>query len=449
MQSGSGRVTGQSSRFLAAALALLAFATPAQAQLRLDITEGVRDAVRAMARLRDLPGVVPFGGQPDNAATDIAAVVAGDLRLTGRFAPLDRQDMVARPTSGDQIRFQDWRLLKSDYIVVGRVEHGATGDVVAFELFNVQTGQQMLAQSVPAGATVQRATAHRIADLVFERITGIPGAFSTRIAYVSVDGTPPTQRYRLVVSDADGFNPRTIAQSSEPIMSPAWSPDGQSLAYVSFETRTSAIYVQRLATGERRRVSARSGINGAPAFSPDGSRLAVTLSRDGNLDIYILELATQALTRITNDEAIDTEAAWSPDGKTLYFTSDRAGNAQIYRVDLGGSGEAQRVTFTNGYNARPRVSPNGQELALVTLDRGSYRIAVMDLKSRNLRVLTDGRQDESPSFAPNGATIIYASESRGNGDLAMVSSDGRYQERLRSDQGDVREPVWSPYPPGG
>ncbi|NJD31672.1 MAG: Tol-Pal system beta propeller repeat protein TolB, partial [Gammaproteobacteria bacterium] len=336
MQSGSGRVTGHLSRFLAASLALLAFATPAQAQLRLDITEGVRDAVPI--------AIVPFGGQPENPASDIAAVVAGDLRLTGRFAPLDRQDMVARSTSGDQIRFQDWRLLKSDYIVVGRVEHGTTGDVVAFELFNVQTGQQMLAQSVPAGAPVQRATAHRIADLVFERLTGIPGAFSTRIAYVSVDGTPPAQRYRLVVSDADGFNPRTIAESSEPIMSPAWSPDGQSLAYVSFETRTSAIYVQRLATGERRRVSARSGINGAPAFSPDGSRLAVTLSRDGNLDIYVLELATQALTRITNDDAIDTEAAWSPDGKSLYFTSDRAGNAQIYRVDLGGSGDAQRFT---------------------------------------------------------------------------------------------------------
>ena len=437
MQSGTRRMPWATARFAVVTLALLAAAQPARAQLRLDITEGVRDAVPI--------AVVPFGGQSEGATTDIASVVAGDLRLSGRFAPLDRRDIVARPTTGGEIQFQDWRLLKSDYIVVGRLD--PVGTAVAFELFNVQTGQQLLAQAVPTSPSTMRATAHRIADLVFERLTGIPGAFSTRIAYVTVDGTPPSQRYRLVVSDADGFNPRTVTQSAEPIMSPAWSPDGQNLAYVSFETRTSAIYVQRLATGERRRVSARSGINGAPEFSPEGSRLAITLSRDGNLDIYVLDLATQALTRITSDDSIDTEATWSPDGKSLYFTSDRAGNAQIYRVDLGGSKQAERVTFTNGYNARARVSPSGAELAMVTLDRGGYRIAVMDLKTRNLRVLTDGRQDESPSFAPNGATIIYASESRGNGDLALVSSDGRYQERLRSDQGDVREPAWSPYPP--
>jgi TolB protein len=437
MQSGTGRGPWSTARFAIFALALLTAAAPAGAQLRLDITEGVRDAVPI--------AVVPFGGQPEGATTDIAAVVAGDLRLSGRFAPLDRRDIVARPTAGAEIQFQDWRLLKSDYIVVGRLDPGGTA--VAFELFNVQTGEQLLAQSVPTSPPATRATAHRIADIVFERLTGIPGAFSTRIAYVTVDGKPPSQRYRLVVSDADGFNPRTVMESGEPIMSPAWSPDGQNLAYVSFESRTSAIYVQRLATGERRRVSARSGINSAPAFSPDGSRLAVTLSRDANLDIYVLDLATQALTRVTSDDSIDTEANWSPDGKSLYFTSDRAGNAQIYRVDLGGSKAAERVTFTNGYNACPRVSPSGEELAMVTLDRGGYRIAVMDLKTRTLRVLTDGRQDESPSFAPNGATIIYASESRGNGDLALVSSDGRYQERLRSDRGDVREPAWSPYPP--
>ena len=414
-------------------------ARPAEAQLRLDITEGVRDAVPI--------AVVPFAGQAEGGPNDIAAVVAGDLRLSGRFAPLDRPDMVARPTSGEQIRFQDWRLLKSDYIVVGSLQGGATGSSVEFELFNVQTGQQLLAQNVPVTGAGQRAAAHRIADLVFERITGVPGAFSTRLAYVSVDGAPPSRHYRLVVSDADGYNPRTVAESAEPLMSPAWSPDGQSLAYVSFETKSSAIYVQRLATGERRRVSARSGVNGAPAFSPDGTRLALTLSRDGNLDIYILDLATQALTRVTADDAIDTEAAWSTDGRSLYFTSDRAGSPQIYRTTLDSGRDAERLTFTNSYNSRPRVSPTGKELAMVTLERGGYRIGMMDLDSRALRTLTEGSQDESPSFAPNGATLIYASESRGNGDLALVSSDGRYRERLRSDSGDVREPAWSPYPP--
>jgi TolB protein len=410
----------------------------ASAQLRLDITQGVRDAVPI--------AVVPFGGQPEGGPGDVAAVVANDLQLSGRFKPLERRDMVMRPTSGSAIRFEDWRLLRSDFIVVGRVEPEASGLGVTFELFNVQTGQSLLSQRLVTTEKGLRATAHRIADLVFERLTGIPGAFSTRIAYVTVDGRPPSQRFRLVVADADGFGPRTIMESAEPIMSPAWSPDGQNLAYVSFEGKAAAIYVQRLATGERRRVSARSGINGAPAWSPDGSKLALTLSRGANLDVYVLDLETQGLTRITSDDAIDTEPEWSRDGSSLYFTSDRAGSAQVYRVSVGSPQEVQRLTFTNGYNARPRLSPDGQSLALVTLDRGAYRIAVFDLKTRNLRVLTDGRQDESPSFAPNGAAVIYATRSGQRGTLAMASTDGRFQQRLSSDTGDVREPVWSPYP---
>jgi TolB protein len=419
------------------AAALLLAAAPGHAQLRLDITQGVRDAVPI--------AVVPFGGQAEGAATDVAAVIANDLRMSGRFAPLERRDMVARPTAAAEIRYEDWRLLKSDFIVVGRVEP----DGVSFELHNVRTGASLLAQRLPSSEKGLRATAHRIADLVFERLTGIRGAFSTRIAYVAVDGKPPAQRYRLLVADADGYNPRTVLESREPIMSPAWSPDGQNLAYVSFEGKASAIYVQRLATGERRRVSARAGINGAPAWSPDGRKLALTLSRDGNLDIYTLELATQTLTRVTSDDAIDTEAEWSRDGQSLYFTSDRAGNAQVYRVVLDEARRAERVTFTNGYNARPRVSPDGKELAMITLDRGGYRVGVMDLASRNLRVLTSSRQDDSPSFAPNGALVIYATREGGRGALAIASSDGAFQQRLSADQGDVRDPAWQPFAPRG
>ena len=429
-----------------AVLALAAFvmqfvAAPSQAQLRLDITQGVRDAVPI--------AVVPFGGQAEGAPTEVASVVANDLRMSGRFAPLERRDIVARPTSGEEIRFEDWRLLRADFIVVGRVETDASGLAVSFELHNVRTGALLLSERLPTTERGLRSTSHRVADLVFEKLTGLPGAFSTRIAYVAVDGRPPAQRYRLIVADADGYNPRTVADSTEPLMSPAWSPDGRSLAYVSFEGKASAIYVQRLATGERVRVSARAGINGAPAWSPDGGRLALTLSRDGNLDIYALDLASQALTRVTTDEAIDTEPEWARDGESLYFTSDRAGSAQIYRVALDGARRAERVTFTNSYNARPRLSPDGKELAMVTLDRGGYRIAVMELASRNLRVLTTSAQDDSPSFAPNGAMLIYASRERGRGALAAVSADGAFHQRLSSDQGDVRDPAWSPIPPRG
>lgn len=418
-------------------IALLAFAyvAPAAAQLRLDITEGVKDAVPV--------AVVPFAGQPEGGPNDVADVVSGDLRLSGRFAPLERADIVARPSQASEVRLEDWRLLKADYVVVGRVAPDA--GTVGFELVNVRTGQQMLAEQLPVAGRTLRAVAHQVSDLVYERLTGIRGVFGTRLAYVAVEGRAPNRNYRLVVSDADGYNPRTVAQSSQPLMSPAWSPDGQNLAYVSFEGGVSAVYVQRLSNGERRRVSARAGVNGAPAWSPDGTRLALTLSRDGNLDIYVLELATQALTRITTDEAIDTEADWSPDGRTLYFTSDRAGNAQIYRVSVDARDDVQRVTYTNSYNARPRVSPDGQSLAMVTLDRG-YRIAVMDLKARTLRVLTDGSQDESPSYAPNGAMLVYSTDARGARVLGLVSADGASKERLASERGNVREPAWSPFP---
>ncbi len=425
----------------AAAAVLLLTASLAQAQLVIEITRGQENAVPI--------AVVPFGWEGTGAPPfDVAQIVAADLQRSGRFAPLDRKDMIDRPTSGEQIRFQDWRYLKSDFIAVGKVlPEGGDRFGVQFELHNVLTGQRLAGQKLSASNSSMRAVSHRIADLIFEQLTGIRGAFSTRIAFINVEGAPPQQRYKLIVSDYDGENQQVIANSMEPLMSPAWSPDGQSLAYVSFETRAAAIYVQTLRTGERRRVSARAGINGAPSWSPDGSTLAITLSRkDGDIDIYTLNLGTQVLTRMTFDPGIDTEPTWSLDGRKLYFNSDRAGSPQIYQIDVAEPKTPARVSFEGSYNARPRLSPDGKQLAVVYLDKGAYKIAAIDLASKAVQVLTNGRQDESPSFAPNGATLIYATQDRGRGVLATVSTDGRVTQRLAANVGDVREPVWGPFP---
>jgi TolB protein len=420
--------------------AVVMVSTVAHAQLTIEITRGQENAVPI--------AIVPFGWE--STATppfDIAEVVAADLHRSGRFAPLDRKSMIDRPSSGDQIRFQDWRYLKSDFITVGKLMPEGDRFAAQFELYNVLTGQRLAGQRLTASADSLRALSHRIADIIFEQLTGIRGAFSTRIAFIAVDGTPPQQRYKLIISDADGENQKVIASSTEPLMSPAWSPDGQSLAYVSFETKASAIYVQALRSGERRRVSARAGINGAPSWSPDGSMLAITLSRkDGDVDVYTLNLSSQVLTRMTFDPGIDTEPTWSEDGKKLYFNSDRAGGPQIYEVDVSNPNRATRVTFEGGYNARPRLSPDGKQLAVVYLDKGNFRIATVDLASKAVQVLSQGRQDESPSFAPNGATLIYATQDRGRGVLATVSIDGRVQQRIAATTGDVREPVWAPFP---
>jgi TolB protein len=409
----------------------------AHAQLRIEITSGVTDPVPI--------AVVPFGAVA--GGFDFAAVVQQDLERSGRFRLLPRERLPSRPTATDAIVAADWRAAGADYVLVGRAGAADAGQAsVEFELLNLLNGQRILVERVTVPTATQRHGAHRIADRVYEKILGVRGAFATRIAYVSVDGLPPRQRFQLIVADADGEGARLILESGQPIMSPAWSPDGEWLAYVSFEARVAAVYVQRLRTGERRRVSARVGINGAPAWSPDGQKLALTLSGSaGNPDIYILELATQQLTRVTDDPGIDTEAAWSPDGATLYFTSDRSGGPQVYRVALGGGERAKRVTFNGGYNARPRLSPDGSQLAFVTLEGGGYHVAIQDLANGASRVLSKGRVDESPAFAPNGALLIYAGRERGQGVLATVSADGLITQRLKADRGEVREPAWGPF----
>jgi TolB protein len=360
--------------------------------------------------------------------------------------------MLQRPTPGADVDFGDWRTQGSEFLVIGRVlQSGPDQYEIQFQVFDVVRGEQLLGYRQPATAADFRRSCHRVADLIYEKLTGIRGIFSTRIAYVTVvrnqsqSQSQVKNNYRLVVADADGQNVRVMVDSPQPIMSPAWSPDGRQIAYVSFEANRSEIYLQDLRSGVRKRVSARPGVNGAPAWSPDGKSLALSLSRqDGNLDIYTLDLSTQVLTRLTSGSAIDTEPAWSLDGKQVYFTSDAAGGPQIYRIAADG-GNVQRVTFEGPYNARPRVAPDGKQLAVVHNDRGNYRIALIDLARSTTEVLSDGRLDESPSFAPNGEMLIFATREGPRGVLATVSTNGRIKSRIPELEGDVREPAWSPF----
>jgi TolB protein len=426
---------------LLAMIGLLVLCPRSWAELVVEVTKGQDDAIPI--------AIVPFNSPTEAAASfDVAQLVSDDLARSGRFKSMARTDMIEQPHMGANIAFDDWRRLNNDYIVVGQVQLlGPDRYNIVFELYNVLNRQRLLGFQISANKAGLRLASHQVADMVFQKILGVRGAFATRVAYVSVLGHLPNKSFQLVVADADGMNPRVVMQSNEPLMSPSWSPDGQSLAYVSFEGRLPTVYVQDLKSGERRRVSARAGVNQAPAWSPDGKKLALTLStRDGNLDIYTLDLASQALTRITDDPGIDTEPQWSNDGRSLYFTSDRAGGPQIYRVGIQPGDKPRRLTFQNAYNARPRLSPDESQLAFVTQEEGAYRIAIMDLRGRgDVQVLTRGHFDVSPSYAPNGAEIIYATRDRGRGVLALVSADGRVQERLVSSEGEVQEPAWSPF----
>jgi TolB protein len=425
----------------AAALLCAVFGS-ASAQLNIEIRRGVE---------RPVPmAIVPFGWTGAGApAYDLAGVVTADLRSSGRFAPIPTENMVSRPTQPSQVNFQDWRLLDVDYVVIGQLTEDSPDRFTAvFQLLDVLRGEQVLGFRLNAGRADLRATGHRIADMIFEELTGIPGVFGTQIAYVSEERRPDgTRRFRLIVSDADGENARVIADSPQPLMSPAWSPDGRRVAYVSFEGDESAVYVQTLRTGTRERVSGRPGVNSSPSFSPDGRQISLTLSRDqGNLDVHTLDLTTQVLRQLTTDAAIDTEAVWAPDGRTVYFTSDRAGGPQVYRVGTEPGARAERITREGIYNARPRLSPDGRQLAVVHGQNNTYRIGLVDVATGVLQILTNGRLDESPSFAPNGAQIIYATRENGRGVLASVSTDGRIRQEIASVAGDVREPVWGPYP---
>jgi len=428
-------------RFLLILLSLfVAWSGKVSAELTIEIIGG-QEAAQPIA-------IVPFGVKADLGPLpeDLAQVIAADLGRTGRFKPLPRQDMPAHPQRVEEVNLRDWRLISVNNLVVGQVQRGPDGLFeIDFALFDVYSGEQLANMSLQSAAVELRHTAHRIADIIFERLTGNPGAFTSRLAYVTSEWSQDGERITLKVADADGHNPQTIVSSKEPIMSPAWSPDGRRLAYVSFEEHKSAIFVQELTTGRRERVAAYPGINSSPAWSPDGNRLALTLSRDGNPEIYILDLMSRSLRRLTESPGIDTEPAWSPDGSEIFFTSGRSGDPQIYRMPVTG-GEAKRVTFTYDYNGRCSLSPDGRSLVMVSRVGGQFRIALMDLSTGSTRLLSRGGLDETPGFAPNGSMIIYATQNNGRGVLAVVSTDGKVGQRLSQDASEVREPAWSTLP---
>ena len=420
-------------------LMLLLASGSARAALTIEITQGLEGALPI--------AVVPFGwsGAAAAAPENIAAIVTADLNRSGRFESLPDRDLIAHPTEGAQVQFQNWRMVKVDGLVIGTVTENADGNfTVQFELYDVLRGTQLIGTSYPTSRADLRRVAHHISDVIYEKLTGEKGAFNTQIAYVTTSGSAKNKSYTLLVADSDGYNPQTILTSDQPLMSPSWSPDGRQLAYVSFEKKSAEIYIQEVATGSRRKLASFKGINGAPAWSPDGRQLALTLSRDGNPEIYIMDAASGALRRLTNRAAIDTEPAWTPDGRSIIFTSDRGGSPQLYRVPVSG-GKAERLTFEGKYNAGADISPDGRKIAMVHGNGGNYRIAVLDLDSGLLRVLTDGPLDESPSFSPNGSMIIYATRAGNREVLSAVSVDGRFRQRLSLQAGNVREPVWSPF----
>lgn len=420
------------------AVVIWLFSSISSADLFIEITGGVPNAVPV--------AIVPFSIDA-NVPEDVASIIAADLARSGQFNPLNPNDMLSRPHTAVEVFYRDWNILDVEYLVVGKVRSSTKPGIyeVEFELIDVDKRAVMTHLVYNVTVNQFRHVAHSISDEVYSRLTGIRGAFSTRILYVTVNRkVPEKSRFQLQYADSDGHNAITVFRSSEPIMSPSWSPDGQKIAYVSFEGGRPAIYSQHLATGRRERITSFRGINGAPDWSPDGSKLAFVLSRDGNPEIYVLSMKTRKLTRITKHYAIDTEPRWTPDGKSLIFTSSRGGSPQIYRVDLA-TRKAKRLTFVGGYNARGAITPDGRHLIMVHRQEGKFHIAVQDLERETFSVVTKTDLDESPSVAPNGSMLIYATLYKGEGVLAAVSIDGRVKFRLPSKEGEVREPVWSPY----
>lgn len=421
------------------------FTNSAYAALELELTQGIEGAIPLT--------VVPFASQNDNTSDDVTPVIMSDLTYSGRFKLLDQTSLKMFPHSAQEVDYDAWRKLGQDDLVVGNIKQISGGRYqVNFQLLGIFNGSQktgadhvLLDQSFTVNQNQLRNLAHRISDLIYQQLTGVRGAFSTRVAYVLVQrAVGQATRYSIQVADIDGYNPRSLIVSDQPLMSPAWSPDGKQIAFVSFEKQRAQIYIVDVASGRRRVVSNSPGLNNAPAFSPDGKQLAMVLSKTGYPKIYTLGLFTNSLRQITDGWSIDTEPNWAPDGKSILFTSDRGGGPQIYQYSFG-SGQVQRITFDGDYNARASFMPDGSGIVVLHRENGLYSIALQDLSSGQMQVLTSAGLDESPSLAPNGAMILYATKNGNQGVLAMVSTDGKVKLTLPAQEGDVQEPAWSPF----
>lgn len=409
---------------------------PASAELTIRITEGADAAIPV--------AVVPFaesGGIP--SGDKVSSIVQDDLTMSGEFNTLAPEKMLSLPSQRSEVYFRDWRLLGQRYVLVGQLSRSGDRVEARYELFDVNREERILGSSAGASANNMRTLAHHISDKVYEAITGVPGAFSTKLAYVTLDRASGEPRYRLQVSDVDGKRARVRLESKEPILSPAWSPDGEKLAYVSFETGRPAVYIHELASGNRSRIAEFRGLNSAPAWSEDGRSLLLTLSKDGNAEIYRMDIASKNLKRLTNHWSIDTEASWDHTGNGFFFTSDRSGGPQIYHKSSENA-DPRRITFGSRYNARPRPDNEGKYVYYVHQRDRAFHIARTNLKSGEETVLTRTESDESPSVAPNGRMLIYATKQSGNSVLTVISADGGAAYSLPASEGDVREPAWSP-----
>jgi len=424
-------------RTLLAATALIFFAvSAARAELLIRITEGADSAIPV--------AVVPFAESGQMPAGDkVSSIVQADLTMTGEFRTLPPEKMLSLPSRREEVYFRDWRLLGQRYVLVGALSRSGDRVQARYALFDVNREERILGETAAAPASNMRSLAHHISDKVYEAITGVPGAFSTKLAYITLDTANGKPRYRLQVSDVDGKRARIRLESQEPILSPAWSPDGEKLAYVSFETGKPVIFVHELATGNRTKVADFPGLNSAPAWSDDGRSLLMTLSKDGNAEIYRMNLDTRQLTKLTNHWAIDTEPSYDATGKGIFFTSDRSGGPQIYHMDTPGA-EPRRITFGSRYNARPRPDNDGNYVYYVHQRDRAFHIARTELKTGEETILTRTESDESPSVAPNGRMLIYATRQNGSNVLTVISADGGAAYSLPASEGDVREPAWGP-----